>query len=105
MGSLKAAARLVPTKGGCTRCQAWVDRISSFEPRRAQERTVRQARAHPSGIAKMRDTHSTISIFVAGMQIAKWGNSLAVRLPAAGVEALDLKPGENIDSHARGGRS
>jgi len=52
----------------------------------------------------MRDTDSTISTFVAGMQIIKWGNRFAVRLPAAVVEALDQKPGENIDSHARGGR-
>lgn len=27
------------------------------------------------------------------MQVAKWGNSLAVRLPAAVVEALELKEG------------
>jgi antitoxin MazE len=53
----------------------------------------------------MRDTDSTISILVAGMQIIKWGNRFAVRLPAAVVGALDQKPGENIDSHARGGRS
>ena len=33
------------------------------------------------------------------MQVAKWGNSLAVRLPAAVVEALALKPGDNIDIH------
>ncbi len=39
------------------------------------------------------------------MQVAKWGNSLAVRLPAAVVEALDLKPGDNIGLHARGERS
>ena len=31
------------------------------------------------------------------MQVAKWGNSLAVRLPAAVVEALDLKEGDEID--------
>ena len=31
------------------------------------------------------------------MQVAKWGNSLAVRLPAAVVEALDLKPGDDIE--------
>ena len=31
------------------------------------------------------------------MQVAKWGNSLAVRLPAAVVEALDLKEGDQID--------
>ncbi|MDP2697468.1 AbrB/MazE/SpoVT family DNA-binding domain-containing protein [Thalassospira sp.] len=31
------------------------------------------------------------------MQVAKWGNSLAVRLPAAVVEALKLREGDNID--------
>ena len=31
------------------------------------------------------------------MQIAKWGNSLAVRLPAAVVEALSLKEGDDIE--------
>ena len=39
------------------------------------------------------------------MQVAKWGNSLAVRLPASVVEALDLKPGDNIDIHVKGVRS
>ncbi len=33
------------------------------------------------------------------MQVAKWGNSLAVRLPAAVVEALDLKAGDEIEIH------
>ena len=31
------------------------------------------------------------------MQIAKWGSSLAVRLPAAVVEALSLKEGDDIE--------
>lgn len=31
------------------------------------------------------------------MQVAKWGNSLAVRLPASVVEALDLKEGDDIE--------
>ena len=31
------------------------------------------------------------------MQVAKWGNSLAVRLPATVVEALQLKEGDNIE--------
>ncbi|MDP3616064.1 MAG: AbrB/MazE/SpoVT family DNA-binding domain-containing protein, partial [Rubrivivax sp.] len=39
------------------------------------------------------------------MQVAKWGNSLAVRLPASVVEALDLKPGDHIDIHVRGDRT
>ena len=30
------------------------------------------------------------------MQVAKWGNSLAVRLPSEVVEALDLKEGDQI---------
>ena len=33
------------------------------------------------------------------MQVAKWGNSLAVRLPAAVVEALELKDGDDIEIH------
>ena len=31
------------------------------------------------------------------MQVSKWGNSLAVRLPAAVVEALGLKEGDDIE--------
>jgi antitoxin MazE len=31
------------------------------------------------------------------MRVAKWGNSLAVRLPAAVVEVLDLKDGDEIE--------
>ena len=33
------------------------------------------------------------------MLVAKWGNSLAVRLPAAVVEALELKEGDEIEIH------
>ena len=38
------------------------------------------------------------------MQVAKWGNSLAVRLPAAVVEALDLKEGDEIEISVAGKR-
>ncbi len=38
------------------------------------------------------------------MQVAKWGNSLAVRLPAAVIEALDLKAGDDIEIHVAGER-
>jgi antitoxin MazE len=31
------------------------------------------------------------------MQVSKWGNSLAVRLPTAVVNALDLKVGDQIE--------
>jgi antitoxin MazE len=38
------------------------------------------------------------------VQVAKWGNSLAVRLPAAVVEALGLKEGDNIEIHVLGSK-
>lgn len=33
------------------------------------------------------------------MQVAKWGNSLAVRIPASVVEILGLREGDDIDIH------
>ncbi len=38
------------------------------------------------------------------MQVCRWGNSLAVRLPVAVVEALGLKEGEEIEIHVVGER-
>ena len=38
------------------------------------------------------------------MQVAKWGNSLAVRLPKAVVEALGLKVGDEIEIEADSAR-
>ncbi|TLY94271.1 MAG: AbrB/MazE/SpoVT family DNA-binding domain-containing protein [Gammaproteobacteria bacterium] len=39
------------------------------------------------------------------MQVSKWGNSLAIRLPAAVVKALGLKEGDDVILHAAGKRS
>jgi antitoxin MazE len=39
------------------------------------------------------------------MLVAKWGNSLAVRLPATVVEALDLKAGDDIEIQVAGERA
>ena len=39
------------------------------------------------------------------MQVTKWGNSLAVRLPATVVQALELKEGEEIELHVVGERT
>jgi antitoxin MazE len=36
------------------------------------------------------------------MQVSKWGNSLAVRLPAAVVAALKLKEGDDIEIRVAG---
>jgi antitoxin MazE len=38
------------------------------------------------------------------MRVAKWGNSLAVRLPAEVVSALNLKEGDEIEIRAAGER-
>jgi len=38
------------------------------------------------------------------MHVSKWGNSLAVRLPALVVEALDLKEGDEIKISIAGKR-
>ncbi len=38
------------------------------------------------------------------MQVAKWGNSLAIRLPAAVVEALELKAGDEVEIHVADAR-
>jgi antitoxin MazE len=38
------------------------------------------------------------------VQVSKWGNSLAVRLPTAVVEALGLKEGDEIEIEAETGR-
>ena len=38
------------------------------------------------------------------MKVAKWGNSLAVRLPADVVEALQLQDGDDIEIHVEAPR-
>ena len=39
------------------------------------------------------------------MQISKWGNSLAIRLPASVVEALKLKEGDEVEVNIVGERA
>ena len=38
------------------------------------------------------------------MQVSKWGNSLAIRLPAAVVETLKLNAGDEINVRVAGAR-
>jgi antitoxin MazE len=45
-----------------------------------------------------------VYISEAPVQVAKWGNSLAVRLPAAIVEVLQLKVGDEIEIRVAGAR-
>ena len=39
------------------------------------------------------------------MRVAKWGNSLAIRLPRSVVGALGLKEGDTVEVHVLGSRS
>jgi antitoxin MazE len=39
------------------------------------------------------------------MQVSKWGNSLAVRLPSSVVESLHLKEGDQIEIRVAGART
>jgi antitoxin MazE len=39
------------------------------------------------------------------MRVSKWGNSLAIRLPASVVEALKLKEGDEVEIHVVGERA
>ena len=39
------------------------------------------------------------------MRVSKWGNSLAIRLPAAVVEALGLHEGDGVILHVAGKRT
>jgi antitoxin MazE len=39
------------------------------------------------------------------MRVSKWGNSLAIRLPAMVVEALELKDGDQIEISIAGART
>jgi antitoxin MazE len=39
------------------------------------------------------------------MRVAKWGNSLAIRIPAEVADALELKEGDEIEVRVAGSRS
>lgn len=39
------------------------------------------------------------------MRVSRWGNSLAVRLPKAVVDALELKEGDSLDIQVAGARA
>ena len=41
---------------------------------------------------------------IVGRQVAKWGNSRAVRLPTAVVDALELKEGDEVEIHVADAR-
>ncbi len=38
------------------------------------------------------------------MQVSKWGNSLAIRLPAKVVQEMELKPGDEVEIRPLGPR-
>jgi antitoxin MazE len=62
-------------------------------------------RRRPRGLATLFVAiQSNVSSEEVAMQVSKWGNSLAVRLPASVVEALDLKDGDQIEVRIAGPR-
>jgi antitoxin MazE len=42
---------------------------------------------------------------VGAMRVSKWGNTLAIRLPASVVRALALKEGDEVEIHVVGDRA
>jgi antitoxin MazE len=52
------------------------------------------------------DGYTFFNVYPQGpvVQVSRWGNSLAIRLPASVVEALELKEGDDIEVHAAGRR-
>src|SRR5437879_5261039 len=59
------------------------------------------------GLALLPDAFGyTMPMYIQGvpMQVSKWGNSLAIRLPAAIVQALELKEGDDIEIRVAGSR-
>ena len=58
-----------------------------------------------AGRVLFRSMSSTYIFERALMRVSKWGNSLAIRLPAAVVEALDLREGDDVMVHAAGNRA
>src|SRR5262245_12369862 len=59
---------------------------------------------HPDHCGDLMIYNSECISSEATMQVARWGNSLAVRLPSAVVEALDLKEGDQIEIRIAGER-
>jgi antitoxin MazE len=39
------------------------------------------------------------------MRVAKWGNSLAIRIPTEVAQALELKEGDEVEVRVAGGRT
>jgi antitoxin MazE len=65
-------------------------------------------RGHPVRLAdKIGVGYTSFQLYIHGiepMQVSRWGNSLAIRLPAAVVEALGLREGDDVTLHAAGKR-
>jgi antitoxin MazE len=81
------------------------NRHAATEDRKSDEVSAEQAR--PARILLPISPGYTLFlsyIFAETMRLAKWGNSLAVRLPASVVDALELKEGDEIEIHVADAR-
>jgi len=78
--------------------------LGDIGPRKCIDRTsvARTAKNRATVASKLVWIYNRLGISF--MQVSKWGNSLAVRLPAVVVEALDLKEGDEIEISIAGKR-
>jgi antitoxin MazE len=74
----------------------------AFQLKRDAEAATRRSRRPPASPLMYTALCTSMGV---EMQFAKWGDHLAVRLPASVVEALDLKPGDKVHIHVRGERA
>ncbi len=77
--------------------------FGTFTPTFSEQRCGRALRAGELD-APQEDTQISDVYQEHRMQVVRWGNSLAVRLPAAVVEALQLKEGDEVEIHVADAR-
>ena len=92
------------TKSGVNKTHA----LCSFFPMKTSEIGIATASVPGASRFVLRLALRSMKIYnkagISIMQVSKWGNSLAVRLPATVVEALDLKEGDEIEISVAGKR-
>lgn len=72
----------------------------------SREAILRELRKHRGSLpADFKFNREEANARIKRARVSRWGNSLAVRLPASMVAALELKPGDEIELTSTGARS
>ena len=79
--------------------------IPIFEEARSEDTCTSRIHRRNGGAMKLRIYIKQLYISEVVMRVAKWGNSLAIRLPRSVVEVLGLKEGDSIEIHVADRRS